>query len=534
MLYIFMALVQLIMTIIMIIYFSSAIKDRHKSKTSLYCCDAEAKNLKRLREIHLSKPLTEVLRPSSPSEIIGQAEGMRALENALCGKNPCHVIIYGPPGVGKTAAAKVALEMAKASQGTPFRADAPFVEADATLMQYDERAIADPLLGSVHDPIYQGAGSFGSMGVPRPTPGAVTKAHGGVLFLDEIGELSTHHLNKLLKVLEEGKVNFHSTYYSATNSNIPKYIHDIFKNGMPADFRLIGATTRSPNELPPALRSRCKEIFFNELDKSDVKKIAENACKRLQCNYEPSVPNLVSEYCSNGREAIGIIQSSLNEAKRCNKNAVDKTDVKAVLSQSKFTKKHQQTISSKGRVGIVNGMAVCGLCGKVITVEASAARGNACLSVRGVAKEEEFKGNSSHLTRRGSALEAAENVLDVLETLTDFKKEDWQISINFPSSPITDGPSAGVAMLLAVYSAVFNIPIRGDIALTGELGLKGDILPVGGIREKTSAALKSGIKKAYIPMENADDVTDSRVISLQRAEDVIALADTEKVSKLPA
>ena len=60
---------------------------------------------------------------------------------------------------------------------------------DATCLRFDERAIADPLFGSVHDPIYQGAGPLGQSGVPQPKEGAVTRAHGGILFLDEIGEM---------------------------------------------------------------------------------------------------------------------------------------------------------------------------------------------------------------------------------------------------------------------------------------------------------------------------------------------------------
>lgn len=129
-------------------------------------------------------------------------------------------------------------------------------------MRFDERAIADPLIGSVHDPIYQGAGALGAQGVPQPKPGAVTRAHCGVLFLDEIGELHPMQMNKLLKVLEDRRVYFDSAYYSPDNSAIPPHIHDIFQNGLPADFRLIGATTRNPEEMPPALRSRCVELFF--------------------------------------------------------------------------------------------------------------------------------------------------------------------------------------------------------------------------------------------------------------------------------
>ncbi len=116
------------------------------------------------------------------------------------------IFLMGPPGIGKTCAARLVLEAAKKSPGTPFRSNAPFIEMDATCVRFDERAIADPLIGSVHDPIYQGAGPLGVQGVPQPKPGAVTKAHGGVLFLDEIGELHPIQMNKLLKVLEEKKV----------------------------------------------------------------------------------------------------------------------------------------------------------------------------------------------------------------------------------------------------------------------------------------------------------------------------------------
>ena len=226
------------------------------------------------------QPLNEAVRPRSFAEIVGQEEGVRALKAVLCGENPQHVLIYGPPGVGKTCAARLALEAAKRSEGTPFREDAPFVEMDATCLRFDERAIADPLFGSVHDPIYQGAGPLGQSGVPQPKEGAVTRAHGGVLFLDEIGEMHPVQMNKLLKVLEDRMVRFDSAYYDPTDEATPAYIHDIFQNGLPADFRLIGATTRSPADIPPALRSRCMEIYFRPLEREELALVAENAARR--------------------------------------------------------------------------------------------------------------------------------------------------------------------------------------------------------------------------------------------------------------
>ena len=163
----------------------------------------EMKELAEMRKRSLNTPLSEKARPAKMNEVIGQEEGIRALRAAMCGPNPQHVIIYGPPGCGKTCAARLVLEEARRQKDSPFDKNSKFVEVDATCVRFDERAIADPLMGSVHDPIYQGAGALGSAGVPQPKPGAVSRAHCGILFLDEIGELHPVQMNKLLKVLEE-------------------------------------------------------------------------------------------------------------------------------------------------------------------------------------------------------------------------------------------------------------------------------------------------------------------------------------------
>ena len=278
---------QFIITIIMGLYFFNALKGQKSNKVTI---DRESKKeidkLKKLRSIKLTQPLTEKSRPTSFSEIIGQDKGIIALKAALCGPNPQHVIIYGPPGVGKTAAARLVLEYAKKNNMSPFEKNAKFIEMDATTIRFDDRGIADPLIGSVHDPIYQGAGPLGVAGVPQPKAGAVTKAHGGILFIDEIGELHPTIMNKLLKVLEDRKVFLDSAYYNSSDPNVPLYIKDIFDNGFPADFRLVGATTRNPEEITPALRSRCVEIFFRGLVSEEIEEICKRSVKKIGFTLE--------------------------------------------------------------------------------------------------------------------------------------------------------------------------------------------------------------------------------------------------------
>ena len=234
------------------LYFWNLLRNQKTNRTAV---DRESRKemdkLRKLRSISLTKPLSEKTRPQSIKILSGKEMDCARLKAALCSANPQHVIIYGPPGVGKTAAARVVLEEAKKNPTSPFLPDAKFTEIDATTARFDERGIADPLIGSVHDPIYQGAGAMGVAGIPQPKPGAVTKAHGGMLFIDEIGELHPIQMNKLLKVLEDRKV-FLERHITIRKTRISRVIFMIFfKMGLPADFRLVGATTRSPQKFRP-------------------------------------------------------------------------------------------------------------------------------------------------------------------------------------------------------------------------------------------------------------------------------------------
>lgn len=520
---------QVFFSIIIGLYFWNLLRNHHSNKHAIEKeSQKELDRLNRMRKISLTEPLAEKTRPTSIQDIVGQKDGIRALAAALCGPNPQHVIIYGPPGVGKTAAARVILEEAKRSASSPFKEDAKFIEVDATTARFDERGIADPLIGSVHDPIYQGAGAMGVAGVPQPKPGAVTKAHGGVLFIDEIGELHSVQMNKLLKVLEDRKVFLESAYYSSEDSNIPKHIHDIFQNGLPADFRLIGATTRTPEEIPPAIRSRCTEIFFYPLLPQEIEQIAIQACQRVRFDYDPEAIAIVKKYATNGREAVNMVQTAMGLAMTEERSRITAMDMEWVVHNSQLSPRPEQKMPEKPQVGLATGLAVYGTnIGMVIEIEVAATLakpGKGTVQLTGVVEEEEMGGGRRTLRRKSMARDSVENVLTVLRR-TNIDPDHYHLHINFPGGMPMDGPSAGITIAVAIYSAIKGIPIDAKLAMTGELSIHGNVKPVGGIIAKVEAAKQAGATRVLIPAENMQAIFGHmegiQVIPVQRWEEVL-------------
>lgn len=498
-------LIQLFFGVIIGIYFWNLLKSQRTGRVSVEKeSKKELEQLRKLRSISLSEPLSEKVRPKSFAEIVGQEDGIRSLRAALCGPNPQHIIVYGPPGVGKTAAARLVLEEAKKNIGSPFHASSVFIELDGTTARFDERGIADPLIGSVHDPIYQGAGPMGQAGIPQPKHGAVTKAHGGVLFIDEIGELHPIQFNKLLKVLEDRKVFLESAYYSEENTQIPEHIHDIFKNGLPADFRLIGATTRSPSDIPPAIRSRCLEIYFRALTPSEIIKVAKKAVNKIEYEYEEGVLELISKYATNGRESVNIVQISAGIAISENRQQIKISDIEWVIQSSQRTPRPEKNVHEEPEVGLVNGLAVYGPnSGVIIEIEVIAYEneGNGKINITGIAEEESTGDRVRSIKRKSMAKGSVENVLTVLKQMGVYT-EDYDIHVNFPGGMPIDGPSAGISMATAIYSAIYGLKVDNKLAMTGELSIHGLVKPIGGVVAKVEAAKQAGAKRVIIPKEN--------------------------------
>lgn len=524
-------LIQVFFAVVIGLYFWNLLRNQ---KTNRSAVDRESRKemdkLRKLRSISLTKPLAEKTRPQTMQDIVGQRDGLRALKAALCSANPQHVIIYGPPGVGKTAAARVVLEEAKKNPASPFLTDAKFTEIDATTARFDERGIADPLIGSVHDPIYQGAGAMGVAGIPQPKPGAVTKAHGGILFIDEIGELHPVQMNKLLKVLEDRKVFLESAYYNSEDANIPSYIHDIFQNGLPADFRLVGATTRSPQEIPPAIRSRCMEVYFRPLLAGEISDIAENAVKKIGFPPCPEAIEVVKRYATNGREAVNIIQLAAGMALSEKRDSITASDVEWVVNSSQIPPRPDRKVPAKPQIGFVNGLAVYGPnMGTMLEIEVSAipaAKGTGQFTITGVVDEEELGGGSRTLRRKSMARGSVENVLTVLRRC-GLNPYDFDLHINFPGGTPIDGPSAGIAMATAIASAIKGLPVDNKLAMTGEVGIHGNVKPVGGVLAKVEAAFQAGAERVVIPRENWQalfgELKGIEVIAADRIEEVFDL-----------
>ena len=532
---------QIFFAIIIGVYFLNLLQSQQGSKAAVAKNSRrENEKLAKMRKISLSEPLTAKIRPQKFSDIIGQEEGIKALKAALCGPNPQHVIIYGPPGVGKTTAARLVMDEAKKSPYSPFLADAKFIEVDGATSRFDERGIADPLIGSVHDPIYQGAGAMGPAGIPQPKPGAVSKAHGGILYIDEIGELHPMQINKLLKVLEDRLVMLESAYYNPDDANVPNYIKDIFDNGLPADFRLVGATTRQPEEIPAAIRSRCLEIYFRALLPPEVEKIAADAAENAGFPAEKEAVRLVGGYASNGRDAVNMIQIAAGLALVEARHEITRADIEWVINSGKYTPRLQKKPLAAPEIGVVNGLAVAqSRIGIVTEVEAQAlktAKGYGSLTITGIVEEEELKGQTQSLYRKSMAKSSAENVLTVLEKFYDVRPEEYEIHLNFPGGMPIDGPSAGVTMAVALYSAINNLPVDNYLAMTGEIAITGKVKPVGGVSDKIQAAIQMGLKRVIIPLDNYQSNFNNlpiEIIAVSHVQEVFDIAFIEAENENP-
>jgi len=458
--------------------------------------------LEKKEQVRLARSAFEVMRPRSLKEIVGQERAVRALLTKLASPFPQHVILYGPPGVGKTTAARLVLEEAKRLGNTPFGPEAPFVEVNGTTLRWDPREVTNPLLGSVHDPIYQGARrDLAEVGVPEPKLGLVSDAHGGVLFIDEIGDMDLLLVSKLLKVLEDKRVYFESSYYDPHDANVPRYIKKLFEEGAPADFILIGATTADPEDLHPALRSRCAEVFFDPLSPQDIQTIVRQAAGRLGVRLAPQVPEIISEYTIEARKAIGILADAYGLAlylrgRGKRRVTITPDEVYEVIQNARLVPYVTCRASRDTEIGRVFGLGVISYVGCILEIEA----------VVFPARELGHGQIRFNETAGTMAKDSVFNAAAVIRRLTGKDLGAYDVHVNVVGGGNIDGPSAGAAICLALLSAIEERPAYQDVAITGEISIQGKIKPVGGLVEKIYGARQAGMRLVLVPKDNQTEL----------------------------
>jgi ATP-dependent Lon protease len=208
---------------------------------------------------------------------------------------------------------------------------------------------------------------------------------------------------------------------------------------------------------------------------------------------EAGVRNLEREINSLARKAVKDIMMSKKK-----KVKITTEQVHDYLGVPKF--RHGEA-EREDQVGIVTGLAWTEVGGELLTIEALMMTGKGKMTVTGNLRDvmkESISAASSYARSRA---------VDFGIKPTMFDKKDIHVHVPEGATP-KDGPSAGIAMVTAIVSVMTGIPVRKDIAMTGEITLRGRVLPIGGLKEKLLAALRGGIKKVMIPEENAKDLAD--------------------------
>ena len=393
--------------------------------------------------------------------------------------------LVGPPGVGKTS---IAISVAKAMNRKLARLSLGGVRDEA-----DIRGHRKTYIGAMPGRIIDALIRSGSM---NP-----------LLVLDEIDKLASDMrgdpASALLEVLD-----------SEQNYAFRDHFLEI-----PVDLSHIMfiTTANTLDTIPRPLLDRMEVIelsSYTDEEKLEIakrhllpKQLREHGLKRTQLHVsDGAIRRTIADYTR--ESGVRVLERLLG--KLCRKSAMQlvTSDVKRVNITEKNLPDYLGTVRytpsvhiTQDEIGIVNGLAWTEVGGEILEVEVNVMEGSGKLELTGnlgTVMQESAKAALSCLRSRTESLH-----LD-----RDFYKTR-DIHIHFPEAATPkDGPSAGVAITTAMLSALTNRKVRGDVAMTGEVTLRGRVLPIGGLKEKTMAALRNGIKTVIIPKENEKDLAE--------------------------
>lgn len=406
--------------------------------------------------------------------------------------------LVGPPGVGKTSIAKsiaraLGIEYVRISLGGL---------SDENEIRGHRRTYLGAMPGRIIAAMKQ------------------AKVSNPLILLDEIDKLGKDYKGDpaaaFLEILDgEQNVNFRDNYIE-----------------MPYDLSkvLFVCTANSLDTVPAPLRDRLEIVELSSYTQIEKLSIAEDYLvpKQLKANgltksqlriRKSAIEEVIDGYTReagvrNVERLIGTIcrkavkQLLLDEVKSI---TVTDKNIADFLGKRKF---HPDTINEKDEVGICRGLAWTSVGGVTLSVEVNLLKGNGSCKITGnIGKVMEESYNAALSYIKANAGE--------LGVTTDFENTDVHIHIPEGATP-KDGPSAGITMATAMVSAMTNTPVRADVAMTGEISIRGRVMPIGGLKEKVLAAKRAGVKKIIIPYENAPDLDEIPDYGKENIEFVLA------------
>ncbi|MCQ2514482.1 MAG: endopeptidase La [Ruminococcus sp.] len=439
---------------------------------------------------------------------------VKKLSNKKGGQIIC---LAGPPGVGKTS---IAQSIAKAIGRKSQRIALGGVRDEAEIRGH-RRTYIGAMPGRIISAM-QNAGS-----------------NNPVLILDEIDKLAADYkgdpTSALLEVLDSEQNNKFVDHYV----DIPFDLSSV----------MFITTANDVGAIPAPLRDRMEIIEVNSYTREEKFQIAKKHLipKQIeQCGFtskevkfnQKSIYSLIDFYTREAgvrtlERTIGSILRKCAVKKLTDEEIeVFKIDDKLVEELLGHKKYLPDSYSKKDEIGVVNGLAWTSVGGELLPIEVAIMDGTGKI---------ELTGSLGDVMKESAkiAITCIRSHSNILKIDSDFYKTK-DIHIHAPEGAVPkDGPSAGITMATAIYSALSLNAVRHDIAMTGEITLRGKVLPIGGLKEKSMAAFKHGIKTVIIPKDNepdlqdVDDVVKENVsfIPVESFEEVIAVAvkNTEKV-----
>ncbi|HVJ51272.1 MAG TPA: endopeptidase La [Aliidongia sp.] len=420
--------------------------------------------------------------------------------------------LVGPPGVGKTSLGK---SIAKATGRNFVRMSLGGVRDEAEV-----RGHRRTYIGSMPGKIIQGMKK--------------AKSSNPLFLLDEIDKLGADWRgdpsSALLEVLDpEQNSNFNDHYLevdydlsdvmfvtTANSLRMPQPLLDRMEI-----IRIPGYTEDEKIEIAK------RHLVSKQMEAHGLKKtewsISDDAMRDLIRYYtrEAGVRNLERELANLTRKAIKEILSS----KSVLKVTVTRRNLEKYAGIKKFRYGEAET---QDLVGVVTGLAWTEVGGELLSIEAVTVPGKGKVTATGKLGDvmrESVQAAESYVKSRGGAYGIKRSVLD---------KRDIHVHVPEGATP-KDGPSAGVAMVTAIVSVLTGIPVRRDVAMTGEITLRGRVFPIGGLKEKLLAALRGGIKMVLIPKDNEKDLPDIpdnvkrhlRIVPVAHVDEVLLHALTQ-------